>query len=111
MMRAMPKLIFFDLDDTLAVSKQPLTDEAGGLVAQLLERTKVAVVSGGALPQFLEQVVGRLPEGANLANLYLEPTSGAALYEYQGGPSTELGASWHKVYEERLSEREREDVE
>lgn len=103
-MRAMPKIIFFDLDGTLAESKQPLTAEMAGLVAKLLERTKVAVVSGGALPQFIEQVVERLPEGANLANLYLEPTSGAALYEYQKG-------QWHKIYEEHLSQAQRDEIE
>ena len=100
----MPKLIFFDLDGTLAESKQPLTAEMAWLLAQLLERTKVVVVSGGALPQFVEQVVARLPSDANLANLYLEPTSGAALYEYQKG-------SWHKVYEQRLSQEEAGEIE
>jgi len=100
----MPKLIFFDLDGTLAVSKSNLTQEMAGLLAELLERTRVAVVSGGALPQFLEQVVERLPSNANLSHLYLEPTSGAALYEYQKG-------EWHKVYEEHLGEAEREEVE
>src|SRR3989344_8983282 len=75
MMRAMPKLIFFDLDGTLAVSKSNLTQEMAGLVAELLERTRVAVVSGGALPQFLEQVVEQLPLDANYLHLYLLPTS------------------------------------
>lgn len=95
----MPKLIFFDLDGTLTESKQPLTDEMAALVARLLNVTKVAVISGGALPQFLKQVIERLPADAHLANLYLLPTSGAALYE-----SAQDG--WNKVYEERLSETE-----
>ncbi len=96
-MDTMPKLIFFDLDGTLSVSKRPLTDGMAGLVAQLLERTRVAVISGGALPQFLEQVVSRLPAGTNVSNLYLLPTSGAALYEYQAG-------AWQRVYEELIPE-------
>lgn len=95
----MPKLIFFDLDGTLAKSKQPLTDEMVGLLARLLAATKVAIISGGALPQFLKQVVERLPADAPLANLYLLPTSGAMLYERSGD-------EWDKVYEERLSEKE-----
>jgi phosphomannomutase len=100
----MPSLIFFDLDGTLAESKQPLTSEMAALLSGLLEHTKVAVVSGGALPQFLEQVVGQLPEDARLSNLYLEPTSGAALYEYRD-------AAWHKVYEEHLSQAAVEEIE
>jgi len=98
-----PKLIFFDLDGTLAESKQPLTDEMAGLLTKLLARTKVAIISGGALPQFLSQVVARLPEDTDLTSLYILPTSGAALYEYQKG-------EWHKVYEEHLSQTETTEI-
>ena len=105
----MPKLIIFDLDGTLAESKEALTAEMAAKLAELLEHTKVAITSGGALPQFLKQVVDRLPKQANLHNLYLLPTSGAALYEYD--PSTPLGASWKKVYEERLKDTEVKEVE
>ncbi len=107
-----PKIIIFDLDGTLAESKQPLTKEMALLVAKLLDATKVAVVSGGALSQFLKQVVARLPNDANFANLFLLPTSGAALYECS--PSTPLGTSpsaWKKIYEERLSEKEARIIE
>ncbi len=101
---SMPKLIFFDLDGTLAESKQPLTGEMAALLATLLDRTRVAVISGGALAQFLKQVVERLPTNANLANLYILPTSGAALYAWQADV-------WNKVYEERLSENEMQKIE
>lgn len=100
----MYKLIFFDLDGTLAESKQPLTSEMATLVAKLLAKTRVAVISGGALSQFLKQVVARLPIDANLANLYLLPTSGAALYEFQHD-------DWQKIYEERLSEKDKDTIE
>ncbi len=95
----MHKLIIFDLDGTLTESKQPLTPEMVALVAKLLAATKVAVISGGALPQFLKQVVALLPGGANLDHLFILPTSGAALYEY-------AGSDWKKIYEERLTEKE-----
>lgn len=97
-------LIIFDLDGTLAESKQPLTPDMALLLTQLLAATKIAIISGGALPQFLKQVVTRLPSEADLTNLYLLPTSGAALYEYQNN-------DWHKVYEERLSEYEANIIE
>ena len=107
----MPKIIFFDLDGTLAVSKAALTAEMAGLVAELLERTKVAVVSGGALPQFLEQVVEQLPLDANYLHLYLLPTSGAALYEYRGGATApNRPEAWHKIYERHLSQQEAEEI-
>lgn len=100
----MPALIFFDLDGTLAASKQALTPEMAGLLAELLEHTKVAIISGGALAQFLEQVVAQLPAGAQLENLYLLPTSGAALYEYMHG-------GWKKIYEEALTHPQVAEVE
>jgi phosphomannomutase len=102
------KLLIFDLDGTLAESKQPLTGNMATLVAKLLAVTKVAIASGGAFPQFIKQVVDRLPRDANLVNLYLLPTSGAALYEYD--PSTSLRTSWKKIYEERLIEKEAEKI-
>ena len=100
----MNKLIIFDLDGTLAESKQPISPEMAARICELLNRTKVAVISGGALQQFLKQVFAQLPPDANFANLYLLPTSGAALYEFH-----EVG--WGKVYEERLSEREARAIE
>lgn len=100
----MPKLLIFDLDGTLAESKQPIANDMAWLLEGLLSRTRVAIVSGGALPQFITQVVDRLPESANLANLYLLPTSGGALYEYRD-------SAWSKVYEEHLSEKDVDTIE
>ncbi|MFM2330591.1 MAG: hypothetical protein RLZZ26_98 [Candidatus Parcubacteria bacterium] len=97
------KLVTFDLDGTLAESKQPLTHEMAELVAKLLEYVPVAVISGGALEQFIKQVVNQLPKPAHLENLYLLPTSGASLYEYRHD-------EWHKVYEERISEKEADSI-
>lgn len=98
------KLIIFDLDGTLTESKQSLTNEMAELVAKLLTTTKVAIISGGALTQFLKQVIAQLPVDTNLANLYLLPTSGSALYEFHNG-------NWNKIYEERLSEKEADTIE
>ena len=98
-----PTLLIFDLDGTLTESKQPLTNEMALRVKHLLTLTRVAVTSGGALPQFLSQIVEQLPSDTNFAQLYLLPTSGAALYEYQH-------KNWKKIYEERLSEKEAETI-
>lgn len=102
--QTMPPLVMFDLDGTLAESKQPIDRAMAHLLARLLARAKVAVVSGGALPQFLKQVVARLDQDAALTNLYLLPTSGAALYEYRNG-------GWDKIYEERISEADAARIE
>jgi len=100
----MNKLIIFDLDGTLTESKQPLTSEMAFSLAKLLAVTKVGIISGGALSQFLKQVVAKLPVDADLTHLYLLPTSGAALYEFQND-------DWKKIYEERLSEKDKDTIE
>lgn len=99
-----PPLIIFDLDNTLADSKQPIESKMAHLLAQLLHKTRVGVISGGAMPQFLSQIVAQLPNDANFKNLYLLPTSGAVLYEYQS-------AGWIKIYEERLTDDESRAIE
>ena len=56
--RVIPELVAFDLDDTLAPSKTRLPQEMARIVARLLDRTSVCVISGGQFGQFRTQVVG-----------------------------------------------------
>ncbi|KAM5440383.1 hypothetical protein McanMca71_003865 [Microsporum canis] len=51
----MISLVAFDLDGTLALSKQPLLDSMGEALADLLAVAHVAVISGGDWPQFQKQ--------------------------------------------------------
>ena len=60
---------------------------------------KVAIISGGDLPQFQTQVVDRLSAGSALDNLSLLPTSGTKFFTYDG--------QWRKLYAEDLSDAER----
>ena len=46
------KLIAFDLDGTLAESKQAVDAEMAGLLARLTGVAEVCVISGGDWPQF-----------------------------------------------------------
>ena len=43
----MKKIIGFDLDDTLAVSKSAISPRMADLLAKLLENYQVCVISGG----------------------------------------------------------------
>jgi phosphomannomutase len=99
----MKKLIAFDLDGTLAESKQPIGDEMASLFAALLARLPVAVISGGDWPQFEKQVVGRLPEQSNLENLFIMPTTGTKLYRYDG--------EWRAIYAEVFDAETRDKIE
>jgi len=99
----MKKLIAFDLDGTLALSKQPLDDDMASRIADLLEVCLVDIISGGDWPQFEKQVVSRLPERAKLANLFIQPTTGTKLYRWSG--------EWKAVYAELFSDDERHQIE
>lgn len=99
----MPKAIIFDLDGTLATSKSPLSAHMGELLMQLMSRVPVAVTSGASFTQFLEQFVVRLSKGSDLKNLYLLPTSGAALYTFDG--------DWKNIYAEKLTGAQMADAE
>lgn len=77
-----PRLVAFDLDDTLAPSKSAIDPRIGDLLVSLAERVEVAIISGGQLQQFTTQVIDRLPESdaATLAHFHLMPTCGTQYY-------------------------------
>ncbi|KAK9776133.1 hypothetical protein SCAR479_07039 [Seiridium cardinale] len=96
-------LVAFDLDGTLAESKQPLLDSMGEALADLLSVAHVSVISGGDWPQFEKQVASRLPPRADLSKLWLMPTTGTKLYTHRDG-------KWQVVYAELFSEEERKNI-
>ncbi|KAH9884226.1 HAD-superhydrolase, subIIB family protein [Xylariomycetidae sp. FL2044] len=91
-------LVAFDLDGTLAESKQPLKESMGEALADLLSVAHVAVISGGDWPQFQKQVASRLPARADLSKLWLMPTTGTKLYTHQ--QAGDGGGGWAPVYAE-----------
>jgi phosphomannomutase len=73
-------VIAFDLDGTLTESKAPLSPDMAELLLKLLQKYKVAVISGAGLPQFEKQFLSSLGSDKELLkNLYVLPTSGTAL--------------------------------
>ncbi len=98
----MKRLVIFDLDGTLAESKLPLDAEMATLLAQLLDVVKVAVISGGAWPQFEKQVLAHLPRDARLKELSLLPTCGTKFYRYD--------RVWQKLYSEDFSADEKKKI-
>ncbi|MEJ7933125.1 HAD-IIB family hydrolase [Sphingobium sp. AN558] len=96
----MKQLIAFDLDGTLAESKQPLQEPMQEAIADLLTVAHVAVISGGDWPQFEKQVASRLPGRADLSRLWLMPTTGTKLYTHQSD-------SWSAVYAELFDDAQK----
>lgn len=74
------KIVAFDLDGTLAESKQPLGEEMADMLAQLATRSKVAVISGGSFEQFKKQFLPFWKGPVN--DLIMLPVDGSQCYEY-----------------------------
>ena len=97
------KLFVFDLDNTLTESRTPIDTDAAILISKLLEKKKVAVISGATFERFKIQFLSGFSSTKNFENLFLLPTSGAELCEFKNG-------SWNTVYREKIPDGARREV-
>ncbi|MEU3452088.1 HAD-IIB family hydrolase [Micromonospora sp. NPDC006766] len=95
------RVVAFDLDDTLAVSKSQIDGRMAELLGHLLGEVDVLIISGGRFEQFEAQVLTHLdlPED-KLRRLHLMPTCGTRYLRWQDG-------DWRLVYAEDLSEADK----
>lgn len=102
----MKKLIAFDLDDTLAVTKSPISDQMSGLLGQLLNHFDVCIISGGKFELFKNQVIDRLNvSDKQLGRLHLMPTCGTRYLRYSAAKR-----DWQNVYAENLTPKEKQQI-
>jgi phosphomannomutase len=100
----LPRLVAFDLDDTLAPSKSPLDPRMADALVRLLSVAQVCIISGGHFAQFQQQVIERIPVAdERLADLHLMPTCGTRYYRYERD-------GWQQVYAEDLTELEKQQA-
>lgn len=97
------RAVVFDLDGTLTESKAPIDAEMAGLLARLLRVARVAVISGGAWPQFDLQLLARLPASALLRNLSILPACGTQLRAFDDG--------WVERYRQEIPPADRDRIE
>jgi HAD superfamily hydrolase (TIGR01484 family) len=97
-----PRLVAFDLDDTLAASKSPVQPAMAERLIALLGLVPVCIISGGQFGQFSKQVVDKLTDAspAALARLHLMPTCGTQYYRFVDG-------AWTQVYAQNLTADEK----
>jgi phosphomannomutase len=93
------KLIAFDLDGTLAESKQRLPAEMGELLVKLLHKYMVAIMSGASFAQFETQVLPSIPDSPNLGRMYLFSTNAAQCHSYKNGIWVSLYDKSFNVFE------------
>jgi hypothetical protein len=99
----MKRLVVFDLDGTLAKSKSRVDPEMASLLHHLLGVVKVAVISGGAWPQFATQLLSPLPQDERLVRLSLLPTCGTKFFAFE--------KDWTELYSEDLAAEEKVKIE
>jgi phosphomannomutase len=97
------RLIAFDLDDTLAPSKSPLPQQMSQVLARLLEQIPLAIISGGQIGQFRQQVIANLGPASPtaLSRLYLMPVTGTQYFRYVDG-------QWAQLYADNLGDEEKQ---
>lgn len=100
----LPKILAFDLDNTLALSKCALPKAMADILIKAAAKTEIAVISGGQIKQFHNQVLTPLQENGltHLENLHLLPVCGSQYYRHRNG-------DWQLLYNEKLSSQELSD--
>jgi phosphomannomutase len=102
----MKKVIAFDIDDTLVVSKAPLSDRMAELLVQALDHFELCIISGGKFEIFQANIVSRLiASSSQLSRLHLMPTCGTRYYRYN-----EIKADWELQYAEDLTADEKQRI-
>lgn len=91
------RLIAFDLDNTLACSKQPMEPGMASRLSRLTRLIDVAIVTGGSQQLAFSQVLDVLDEDACRGRMHVMPTSGTRYYRWNGH-------DWHLEFCHRLSE-------
>lgn len=101
------KLIAFDVDDTLVKSKNPVTDEMRDLLAQLLKKYEVAIISGSRYEVFQTNIVKPLASVASddLRRMHILPTCGTRYYTYQGDAE-----NWKLEYAEDFTDEQKAKI-
>lgn len=94
------KVVAFDLDDTLAESKQPIEPLIAEYLVELARLIPVCIISGGRYEQFQTQLIAQLPaDSSALVNLHLMPTCGTAYYRF-------IDDEWQQIYAHNLADTE-----
>lgn len=99
------KLIVFDIDGTLTLTKAVMDPEMARLIAELLSVNKVAIIGGGKYALFRQQLapLQRLKTTRHfLGKLFLFPATATSFYRYRSG--------WKKIYAFQLSRATRDKI-
>lgn len=98
-----PKAIIFDLDDTLAESFTPPTEQILNKLLRLAQKLPIAIMSGAAFERMQRDILARIPTGPTEATLYVFSDGAAQCHVWKKD-------TWKAAYTFPLSTEEREHV-
>jgi hypothetical protein len=97
------KLIAFDVDGTLSLSRSKIDSEIAELLKKLLSTKQVAIITGGAFADIEKQILSEIGLNNKLnKNLTLLPTNGGGLYIFNN--------KWEKISGYKLTIDEKEKI-
>lgn len=100
----LPKALIFDLDDTLADSFTPPTDEILDKLLTLSTRLPVAIMSGAAFERIERDILKRIPRNPIDAQFYVFSDGAAQCHIWKND-------RWHEAYTFPLSPQERAHIQ
>lgn len=100
------KILAFDSDDTIVVSKMPATDRMANLLAETMKYYDVCIISGTSFDETIyPNTVSKIEKipGVDLSRLHIMPTCGTRYYRYQDG-------EWKLQYQEDLTDEQKKKI-
>ena len=102
----MKKILAFDSDDTIVVSKMAATERMAALLAEAMRYYDICIISGTGFdetiyPNTVRQI--EQIEGVDLSRLHIMPTCGTRYYRHQDG-------EWKLQYQEDLTEEQKSRI-
>lgn len=97
------KIIIFDLDDTLSITKTAINKSTSDLLVRLLDKFEVCVISGGSFEQMKVQLLDYVQIDRVCHNFHIMPTCGTKYYLYN-----KENKDYELIYQDLLSDSQKE---
>lgn len=109
----MKKMIVFDQDDTINITKMPIDQEMAHLIKALLDKFKVCIISGTNWEIMKKNDIEPLKEieGVRFDNYYIMPTTGTQFWYHIGNAlhsnsDTVIDDGWKRQYAHFLTDEQ-----
>ena len=102
----MKKILAFDSDDTIVVSKMAATERMAALLAEAMRYYDICIISGTGFDETIYPNTVRQIEqidGVDLSRLHIMPTCGTRYYRHHDG-------EWKLQYQEDLTEEQKQRI-